>query len=166
MKTIGSHPGAINFRLTLMVMLILLFILVFLHYVGKAEQSIERQSLLQTQRVINSALAVVFATYASEGRLGELAALEGANPFELVRRYQLIPSSYQGETESFDLARMASGWHYLKPVGDVIYLPFHGADPSFFRLSLSFEDRDGDGRFEPRQDRFLALRLMQKKQPR
>jgi hypothetical protein len=43
MKTLGSHPGAINFRLSAMVILILLFIYVFLHYTDEAEQAIELQ---------------------------------------------------------------------------------------------------------------------------
>jgi hypothetical protein len=62
MSTIGSHPGAINFRLSVMVILILLFIYIFLHYAEKAEKAIELQSMQQTQRIINSGLVLNWRT--------------------------------------------------------------------------------------------------------
>jgi len=167
MKTIGSHPGAINFRLALMVILILLFITIFLHYAGRAERAIERQSILHTKRVIDSALVVVFATYATGGKLDELEALEGANPFEILREYQVLPKTYHGEIVSAaDQVDLLSGWHYLADSGELMYLPFHLPEPGYFKLSLSYEDINQNGHFESRQDRFLALRLVEKKQPR
>ncbi len=166
MKTIGSHPGAINFRLALMVILILLFTLVFLHYAGKAEKSIERQSIIQTQRVIDSTLVVVFAIHATRGRLDELGELDGANPFEFLREYQVLPKTYHGKIASVDTSDLASGWYYLTGSGELMYLPFHLSEPSYFKVSLSYEDINQNGIYESHLDRFRALRLIEKKQPR
>ncbi len=166
MSTIGSHPGAINFRLSVMVILILLFIYIFLHYADKAEQTIELQSIKQTQRIINSALVVVFATYASQGRLAELADLEGANPFEFLREYQILPVTYRGEIEIVGASIPERGWYYLSGSGDLMYAPFHLSEPEYFRVKLNYIDIDRNGRFEPGQDQFKALRLVKYKQPR
>jgi hypothetical protein len=166
MKTIGSHPGATLFRLALMVILILLFTLIFLHYAGKAEKSIERQSILQTKRVIEAALVVVFATYATRGRLDELAAFDGANPFEFLREYLLLPKTYHGEIAAANASDLASGWHYLTASGELMYLPFYLSEPAYFKVSLSYEDINQNGRYDSRLDRFRALRLIEIKQPR
>ena len=117
MKTLGSHPGAINFRLSAMVILILLFIYVFLHYTDEAEQAIELQSVEQTRRVIDSALFIVFATYATEGRLDQLADLEGGNPFEFLKEYLAHSIPYRGEIESHEMSGAESGWTLRFSVG-------------------------------------------------
>lgn len=166
MSTIGSHPGAINFRLSVMVILILLFIYVFLHYAEKAEQAIELQSIQQAQRIINSGLVIVFATYASQGRLVELADLEGANPFEFLKEYQVLPVTYQGEIEVAGSSMPESGWYYLSGSGDLMYAPFQLSEPVYFRVVLDYDDIDRSGSFEPGQDQFKALRLVKNKQPR
>jgi len=162
MKTIGSHPGADNFRLALMVILIVLFIYIFLHYAEKSERAIERQSIQQTRRNIDSALVIVFATYASERRLNELAALDGANPFEFLKEYLVFPLSYRGEPEVNDPAVLESGWYYLPGRGDLMYIPFHLSRPEYFRILLDYEDIDQNGRFESGKDQFRALRLVKK----
>lgn len=166
MSTIGSHPGAINFRLSVMVILILALTYIFLHYAEKAEQAIEFQSIQQTQRIIESALVVVFATYASQGRLDELANLEGANPFEFLREYQVLPVTYRGEIEVAGSSMPESGWYYLSGSGDLMYAPFRLSESVYFRVVLDYDDIDRNGRFEPGQDQFKALRLVKNKQPR
>ncbi|MDH3759899.1 MAG: hypothetical protein OEU50_02890 [Gammaproteobacteria bacterium] len=162
MKTLGSHPGAINFRLSAMVVLILLFIYVFLHYTDKAEQAIELQSVEQTRRVIDSALFIVFATYATQGRLDDLAALEGANPFEFLKEYLAHTIPYRGEIDRFETAGEESGWYYLAGRGDLIYVPFHLPEPQVFRVRLNYGDGNGNGRFDSATDQFRSLKLDKK----
>ena len=85
MNTLGSHPGAILFRLTLMVILIAILIMVFMSYLEDTERELERVSISQTKKIIDSSLAVVYSTYAVNHRLDELNDLEGGNPFEFCR---------------------------------------------------------------------------------
>jgi hypothetical protein len=162
MKTLGSHPGAINFRLSAMVILILLFIYVFLHYTDEAEQAIELQSVEQTRRVIDSALFIVFATYATEGRLDQLADLEGGNPFEFLKEYLAHSIPYRGEIESHEMSGAESGWYYLAGRGDLIYVPFHLSEPRVYRVRLDYDDVNGNGRFDSAADQFKSLKLGKK----
>ncbi len=162
MKTLGSHPGAINFRLSVMVILIMLFIYVFLHYADEAEEAIELQSVQQARRVIDSALFIVFATYVTEGRLDELANLEGANPFEFLKKYLVHSIPYRGETGTLDAITAESGWYYLTGSGDLIYVPFGQSASVRFRVSLNYDDINGNGRFDSATDRIKTLKLVKK----
>ncbi len=166
MSTIGSHPGAINFRLSAMVILILALMYIFLHYAEKAEKVIELQSIQQAQRIIDSALVIVFATYASQGRLDELVDFEGANPFEFLREYQVLPINYRGEIEIVGSSVPDSGWYYLQGSGDLMYAPFHLSESVYFRVLLNYDDINQNGRFEPGQDLVRVLKLVEQKQPR
>ena len=76
MNTLGSHPGAIVFRLSIMIILIAILTSVFFSYLEDTEKELERSSIMQTKRVIDSSLAVVFASYAVGGRLYELHRIE------------------------------------------------------------------------------------------
>ncbi len=160
MKTIGSHPGAIAFRLSAMVILIMAFLAIFLHYAGEAERTIELQSIQQTQRLVDSALVVAFATHATEGRLGELAALDGADPFVALADYFQHNINYRGRLAG-DPAKLAPGWYYRESSGDLVYLPVHLGQPAYFRLTLLYDDLDGDGRFDFATDRFRALKMLE-----
>ena len=42
MKTIGSHPGAILFRLSIMIILIAILMIVFFSYLDDTERELER----------------------------------------------------------------------------------------------------------------------------
>ncbi len=161
MKTIGSHPGAIAFRLSAMVILIMAFLAVFLHYAGEAERTIELQSIRQTQRLVDSALVVAFATHAAEGRLGELAALDGADPFVALADYFQHNINYRGKLAG-DPATIEPGWYFRESSGDVVYMPLHLGEPLYFRMALLYDDADGDGLFDFSTDRFRALKLMQR----
>ncbi|MFA9418564.1 MAG: hypothetical protein ACERLB_00300, partial [Gammaproteobacteria bacterium] len=72
MKQIGTPPGALKFRLTTIVILVLIFMLAFLNYTNGISASFEKVSIQQTKNIINSTLAVVFSTYTVKGELGYL----------------------------------------------------------------------------------------------
>jgi len=165
MNTLGSHPGAILFRLIMMASLILILIYVFLGYVEKAEKAIEIQSIEQTKRIIDSALVVTFATYATSGKLDELVQLDGGNPFELLKEYLLVPASYRGEIESTDPNSLPDGWYYDLNSGDILFVPFYLSEIQVFRVKLDYADSNKSGSFEAADDEFRRISL-EKKQPR
>ena len=160
MNTLGSHPGAILFRFSLMVILILILIVLFLSYVEDTQVEVERASILQTKKIIDSSLAVVFATYAVNGRLQELADLEGANPFEALTEYQLVPPAYHGAIDRDLGADLEPGWYYLKHRRRVAYKARFLDRDSYFRIAFAYDDVNQSGRFEARADRFRSLQFV------
>ncbi len=165
MKTLGSHPGAIAFRFVVMVILIAILMAVFFHFLEENEKRVERESIRQTKRIVDSALAVVFATYAVNGRLGELGELDGANPFEFLDDYSLLPKALVGVLEQDEDPDQAPGWYYLAHRGEVLYVPRYLERNEYFRIELVYEDRNGSGLFEYGIDRFRNLNFRQLRRP-
>ena len=157
MKSIGSHPGAILFRMSIMVILIAILMVVFLFYVDKSQKNIELASIFQTRKIINSSLVVMFATYAARGRLDKLNDLDGANPFEILRGYQLLPATYVGEIEHDLNDRLTPGWYYLRHRRQVVYKPLYIEKKFRFELLLKYDDVDGSGHFHPETDKFKGI---------
>ncbi len=165
MKTLGSHPGAILFRLGVMVIIIAILMVAFFRYTDEAQIALERQSVLQVKRIIDSSLAVAFANLAVEGRLGELNQLDGGNPFILLERYQMLPVSYRGEAENRPVATLEPGWYYHRASGNVVYRPRFGNETEYFRVRLQYDDLNQSGFFEADQDSFRHLQFIKKPRP-
>lgn len=157
MNTIGSHPGAILFRLSIMIILIAILVIVFFSYLNDTERALERASILQTKKVIDSSLAVVFASYAVKGRLNELNELNGGNPFVFLEQYKILLPGYKGELDTDLSTNFEPGWYYLSHRGLVAYKPYFLDSESYFSVHLDYEDVDQSGRFERGVDRFKNL---------
>jgi len=157
MKTIGSHPGAILFRLGIMVILIAILVAVFFTYVADVQKNAERAAITRTKGLINSSLAVVFATYAVQSRMSELNDIDDANPFEFLREYQMLPATYAGEIEHALNDQLKPGWYYLKSRRQVTYKPRYLDEVFRFELKLSYQDKNDSGRFEPEIDTFQGI---------
>jgi hypothetical protein len=152
MTSISSHPSAINYRLAVMVILILLFMVVFFLKLDESQKEFEKASIIQTTKVITSSLAVLFATYAVKGELKALYLLEGANPFAFLSQYQILPAAYMGEAKAFELESLGPGWHYLMDAGTIVYIPRYLKDGVFFRIELIYDDLNKSGQFELETD--------------
>lgn len=162
MKTIGSHPGAILFRLSLMIILIAILMVVFFRYADSTQKELERQSIMQTKRIIDSSLAVVFASYAAKGRLNELNELDGGNPFTFLQEFKLVPPGYKGEL-NFNLRHdIDPGWYYLSHRGLVAYKSHFIGSDSYFAIELDYRDLNQSGHFERGIDRFKNLYFVKK----
>ena len=159
MKTLGSHPGAILFRLSIMIILIAILTVIFFSYVDDTEKELERTSIAQTEKIIDSALVLVFATYTTNNRLGELNELVGGNPFEFLQEFEIVPPAYQGVIDSDLNAGMNPGWYYLGHRGQVAYKPFYNDNERYYAVVLNYDDKNLSGRFEPGPDRFEGLVL-------
>jgi hypothetical protein len=154
MKTIGSHPGAILFRLSIMVILIAILILVFLYYVRGTEKALERSSIAQTKRVIDSALVVVFSSYAVTNRMDRLHELDGANPFVFLEEFEIRFADYKGELSHDLRADLEAGWYYLPHRNLVGYKAQYLETETYFQIQLLYEDRNQSGSFDYGIDRF------------
>jgi hypothetical protein len=161
MKTIGSHPGAILFRMSIMVILIAIMILVFLSYIDDARAGLERNAILQTRRVIDSSLALAFSNYAVTGRMDRLNELDGGNPFVFLRELDLHVAGYEGELGHDLTALQAPGWYYLYKRGLVAYKAHFMATDSYFRVRLAYRDSNESGSFEYGIDQFENLSFVE-----
>jgi len=161
MNTIGSHPGAILFRLALMIILIGILIAVFLSYVDKTEREFERASIRQTKKIIDSSLAIVFSRYAINGRLNELNELDGANPFDFLQDFGIAPPGYRGVIQSEVGKDLEPGWYYLARPRLVVYKSYFIGSDSYFAVRLDYRDVNQSGRFEQGIDRFKNLYFLE-----
>ncbi|MDH5354320.1 MAG: hypothetical protein OEY09_07745 [Gammaproteobacteria bacterium] len=163
MKSIGFPPGSNNFRLAVMVILIALLMVVFFYYLEGAERELERRSIQQTNRIINSSMMVVFSELAVRGELNLLNEYIGANPFESMREFNLVPPTYQGVVQSISLTGDRVGWFYLEAERLVVYKGIFEESVLYYSLTLSFDDLDGNEKFEQGKD--VVRRLFLKPLP-
>jgi hypothetical protein len=162
MNTLGSHPGAILFRLSVMIIIIAILVVIFFRYSDSTQKELERQSVMQTKRIIDSSLAVVFASYAVKGRLNELNQIEGANPFVFLKEYSLLPAAYRGETGQSGLTGLDPGWYYSRVTGNVVYIPRFLDEVELYAVVLNYDDVNQSGRFDAGQDAFRNLQFIKK----
>lgn len=160
MNTIGSHPGAILFRLSLMIILIAIMMTVFFSYLDATQRELERTSIIQTKKIIDSSLAVVFATYAVKGRLNELNDIDGSNPFIYLREYQVLPPAYQGEIDHDVSNDLSPGWYYLKHRKRLVYVSRYLEIDYYYAIILNYEDVNQSDRFESTIDKFQNLQFV------
>jgi len=144
-----------------MLIIIAILMATFFRYTDGAQQALERQSILQTRRIIDSALTLVFASYAVKGRLDELNQVDGANPFVFLKEYSLLPATYRGELEGKVSAGLAPGWYYLSLRGQVAYRPRFLESDRYFTIVLNYEDRNQSGLFEFDEDDFGQLKFVE-----
>ena len=148
MKIISVPPGAINYRLTMMVILILILISVFFYKLESSQKEIEKASIEQTTTVITSSLAIVFASHAVNGKIQELYLLAGHNPFEFLDQYQIKPAAYKGETESTFIDSLDAGWYYLIDKRQTVYISHYLSKNYYYKINLEFDDVNRSGQFE------------------
>jgi len=157
MKSIGFPPGSNNFRLMMIVIIVGALWVFFFNYTERISIETEKASVQQTRNIINSSLAVVFATYAVNNQLDRLNELNGGNPFVYLAEYNLLPSAYMGETEGADLTDIKSGWYYLKSQKKTLYKPYYDEPIQYFSLVLEYRDINNSGRYESKIDEFGRL---------
>lgn len=160
MSTIGSHPGAIVFRLSIMIILIVTLVSIFFSYLEDTERELERTSILQTKKIIDSSLAVVFATYAVNNRLNELNDLDGGNPFVHLAEYGILPTAYVGEIDHDPGKDQEPGWYYLTHRRILVYKSLFSDADHYFEIVLNYEDRNQSGSFEPASEKFNSLQFV------
>ena len=161
MRYLGSYPGAYSVRLIIMVILMASLIYTFFVYTDRLSKATEMASVQQTKNIINSSLAVVFATYAIGGELDRLNDLNGANPFIYMAEYNLVPGNYHGLFKGEKLADLEPGWYYDSAHGEVIYKTYYDGRLFAFSLVLEYRDINGSGRYESGADEYQRLYFQQ-----
>lgn len=132
----------------------------------------ERAALGQVVGGLQAAVSLELLTRIARGRDGdrELAALAGSNPMSLLIE---PPYNYVGELDGADPVRLAESvrpgrWYFDQRAAQLVYrarypkrfeseLP--GTPRAAFRVEVLWDDRDGDGRFDPGVDGIGGARL-------
>ena len=161
MNQISVPPGAFKFRLAIIVVLVLILMLVFMNYTNRIAIVTEKTSIQQTKNIINSTLLVVFANYTINGKLDRLNEVSGSNPFDYLSQYNLVPATYQGETDADRLEDSVPGWYYDRVKELAIYKPYHSDKISYFTIVLEYRDINESGRFEAEFDQYRRLMFKQ-----
>lgn len=157
MKSISTPPGAYKFRLPIIVTIIVVLMAVFLDYANTISIKTEQASIRQTSNVINSSLAIVFATFVVRGEQHRLNQLNGKNPFNYLSEYNLLPPNYQGEVDLTEKSEIEAGWYYDKQKKAVAFKSNYEDKVYYFTVVLDFVDKNGNGRFEQGTDVYRRL---------
>ena len=159
MRYLGSQPGGLLFRAIVATLLILIVVVQFLRYVDQVQIDTERASVQQTVRIVDSGMVVYFSQLIIKKQLEKIVEMDGGNPFPQLAPYGLIPGEYRGVTQSLQGTEGRPGWYYLVDSGEVIYRYRYQDKIDRFRLSLKFDDKNGNGTFEEAVDSIFALHL-------
>ena len=126
----------------------------------------ERAQVQQTIGIIRSALAMRIAAHVARDTVPELAALANGNPMELLAD---TPDTYLGELDHPDPAAIEGGqWYFDRRTRLLVYRVLNekefetdlpGPKRIRWRLEAVFEDRNGNGRFDPDKDTLVGLKL-------
>ncbi len=109
---------------------------------------------------IRGALAMMLYDYAIKGQLHDLARFDGENPFVIVAVYRSLPANYRGTIASVREKHNQPGWYFDMDERLVIFVSLDNHIDRY-RLAFEYQDRDGNGRFDPRTDGVGRLELKQ-----
>lgn len=126
----------------------------------------ERAALFGVVGSLQAAVSMQGLSLLSAGRDAELARLPGSNPMDYVLE---PPWSYLGELDGPDPQSVSPGrWYFDRREGLLVYRVRHaqhfatslpGPARARFAVRLLFDDRDGNGRFDPGVDGVGGARL-------
>jgi prepilin-type N-terminal cleavage/methylation domain-containing protein len=126
----------------------------------------ERTGFDSTVGALRSALGIQVAQRVARDRIAELPKLVGANPMDFLSE---LPENYKGDFYGVDPRLIEEGaWYFDKQDGTLVYrvrydefLDTRLEGPARIRLAIVpvYEDRNGNGRFDPATDVLKGLRL-------
>jgi hypothetical protein len=169
MIDLGSRyrtPNTRMLELALLVCLFLFFLQLAASRIWELRVAAEKTGMAQTLASIQSALGIqLAATVVREGIEG-IARLEGSNPMDLL---DPPPFNYVGELSNPDPATISGHtWYFNTTQQLLVYRILYddyfvselgGIPRARFRLKLSYDDANSNGRFDPRTETFSGLKL-------
>lgn len=162
----GRHRGFTLFELIVVISIISVLFVFAAERLMKLAVQAERASVQQMTGIIRSALAMRIAAHVARGTVPELAALANGNPMDLLAD---TPDTYLGELDHPDPATIEGGhWYFDTRTHLLVYRVLNekefetrlpGPKRIRWRLEPVFEDRNGNGRFDPDRDTLVGLKL-------
>ncbi len=120
MKTIGTPPGAVVFRSTVAIVIILICISSFLVFTSKLSQQAEVVAKDWVIVEVKQALAMMLYDYAIKGQLNDLQNFDRENPFVPLAIYRELPKNYRGTINSENQIK-EYGWYFDLINREMIY---------------------------------------------
>ncbi len=158
MSRLRGLPGVLLLRSLLVAILVLILVAAFLDRTADLSRQVQETARRQLIAQFNASLSLRLLEAISRGRLADLAAMDRANPFEVLLRKDgsVPPAEYRGEWAGPGLPSKP-GWYFDPRRRDIAW--FDGRDwlPQRWQLRLDYEDRNDNGRFDPRVDKLHAL---------
>ncbi|HTT08839.1 MAG TPA: hypothetical protein VMH34_08635 [Gammaproteobacteria bacterium] len=155
-----------RFETALVVILTSILATVFYHRVQRLEADMDHAAIDLMINQVSTQLLIFESELTMTGKTGQLAEYDGRNPFE---RIFSAPPNYAGEIDGDRPTLMAPGhWYFDKKNGQIIYRVvndryFKGGLPGpgriRIRLSLKYEDVNGNGRYDAGVDQIQGLVL-------
>lgn len=181
-----AHRQLSRLELVVVTIVLGLILTVLLQHMLKLFAVAERSLLETTVTNVNTTLKYRAAVHMLKGDFAGLQALKGVNPFLLLsaRRADVVkagseelyeemggglPVNFLGELKGADPAAVPGGsWYYEQTTDRLVYrvdnaeyffssLP--GAPRVEFTVEFDYEDKNGDGRFDPAIDEYRDIRL-------
>ncbi len=153
MNRLRGLPGTLLLRSLLVVILVSILAALFLDRTAQLARQVQQTARQQTIAQLNVLLGLRLLKAASEGRLGELAADDRANPFRVLAEEGGFepPENYRGELASQEQAT-DPGWYFDTRRRALRWFDGEHWWPELWRLRLRYRDRDGNGQFDPGRD--------------
>jgi len=159
-----------RFELGVAAVVVSIIVYALLERVDRLHASVERARLTTTLVRLETSLELEIASRLMASGGERLAALEGANPMAFSGAKADIGSgAYRGELAGADPEAIPGGhWYFDLDARALVYRvenedrlvsPLAGPARVRFGVRLEYEDRNGNGRFDPGSDRFRGARL-------
>lgn len=162
----GQWSGFSLLELVIVVVIISVLMVVAISRLLALQVDAERVSMEMMAGTLRSAIGMKVAESIVKSKVAELSTYEDANPMALLAD---TPRNYLGELEVKDLSGLVDGnWYFDRNDKTLVYLVrnkgfFTGGQPNppraRFKMRLVYSDRNGDGKFDPREDAIEGLSL-------
>ncbi len=155
-----GQPGANLFRSNVVAILVLIFAVIFFSYISHAEKRIYEIAVERTVNDINASLALTLYSYIVQGKISDLPALDGENPFNFLAKYKQLPINYKGPISHRGEALTMNNWYYDLITRRVLFR----AESSLRQFSLKFEykDKNRNQEFDKNVDQVTSLKIEKK----
>ncbi len=162
-----AHSGGFTFlELVAVIAIIGILLAVALNRLLPYIDEAERVGVLTLESQIRSTLMTAAAKRIAGGRSASIAEFDGNNPMQLMLT---PPSNYVGELRGSEAAAVSGRkWFFNLDTRRLVYRrggPFGSTDDAGsyedpeFQVRVVFEDRDGNGLFEPGVDELWGVKL-------
>ncbi|MDH3614698.1 MAG: prepilin-type N-terminal cleavage/methylation domain-containing protein [Gammaproteobacteria bacterium] len=161
-----ASPGFSLLELIVVIVIISILVAVALDRLLPYIDEAERIGVLTFESQIKSTLMVAAAKRIAGGKAASISELDGSNPMHLMLE---TPDNYVGELRGYDKNSVPRrNWYFDLNTRRLVYRigrRFSWSDDNEsmnnpeFEVRVAFDDRNGNGRFEPGTDELYGIRL-------
>lgn len=145
----------------MVIIIVAIGIVAFLTINDELQKDVEKASIQKSINEINSSLAIATYQYIVAGKIQDLAAFDGQNPFIFQAIFHALPKNYKGTIRFGETSLENRSWYYNLDSQEVVY--YSKDYPQKFRLVFKYEDNNKNGFFDVSVDDIGGLFLEKKR---